>query len=959
MLTDVFRAARDGRSSAVLVGGDAGVGKTRLVEELARHARQVGSVVLVGNAVEIADAPPFWPVLSAIRNAVRGQIASDTAELLRQWLIRLPQANAVGPPVVLFDLLHQLVVELAERRPVLLVVEELQWADRSTRDLVAYLVANLVREPVLVLATFRTDSPHRTPDLDVALAELRRMRKVSSLDLQPMPRSAVADLVAEWAPGRRDLEALVWQRSAGNVFIAQETVRAVLGGDTRGLPSTLREIVLSRIALLSPAAQQVVRALATGIGPQRHRLLAHVVDLNPADLLVALREAMTHGVVQVDDGSDGYMLRHGLLAEVVTADLLPGERIDLHRRHALALAGTGDPGDPGVAAKLAHHWYEADEPEQALLAAVAAARVSEAVHAHAEAHRHWLRAAELVHRVPVDSDDTRWADCLDRAARDAALAGDHDEAIALLDRLLGDPATAGGLPSALLMARRGGALAAAGRAGEAEQSYRAAAALLPDEGVEAERAEVLAGYGAALLQALDFAGARTVALEALELARHAEAHTVQARVLAVLGFSSAYLDDVETGSAAIAEALLVAERTGEPEALGEAYLRRAELLAGPLNRLVEGLAVAREAVERMRELGLARTAGVALATHAANALFRLGRWDEAERVVAEAWELGPAGAGALDVRLARCRITLARGRLDEAAEDLEAVALLTGTAAGPRQRIPLVVLFAALELWRRNPGSALRHVDEGLALAEVGTVDIWSLAPLVWHGTRAWADLVAAGLAPPAPALVERLRHCSEELARRGSTTVPAVRAVVEAYLLMCAGETARAERRHNPEVWERAVERWQRHQHPYPAAYARLRHAEALLDGSPRSAVAARVLRDAEREARDLGAQPLLDDVVELAGRARVPLDEPVSVPPAAAPPSPRSPLDGLTARELEVLVELSKGLTNREIGERLYISEKTVSVHVGRIFHKIGVHTRVQASAILHRSRPEPGRP
>ena len=250
-------------------------------------------------------------------------------------------------------------------------------------------------------------------------------------------------------------------------------------------------------------------------------------------------------------------------------------------------------------------------------------------------------------------------------------------------------------------------------------------------------------------------------------------------------------------------------------------------------------------------------------------------------------------------------------------------------------------------------------MDEGLALAEVGTVDIWSLAPLVWHGTRAWADLVAAGLAPPAPALVERLRHHSEELARRGSTTVPAVRAVVEAYLLMCAGETARAERRHNPEVWERAAERWQRHQHPYPAAYARLRHAEALLDGSPRSAVAARVLRDAEREARDLGAQPLLDDVVELAGRARVPLDEPVSVPPAPAPPSPRSPLDGLTARELEVLVELSKGLTNREIGERLYISEKTVSVHVGRIFHKIGVHTRVQASTILHRSRPEPGRP
>ena len=145
-------------------------------------------MVLTGSAVDIADAPPFWPVLSAIRNAARAEPDTDVAALLRQWLTRLPQAGPdAGPPVVLLDLLHQLVVDLAERRPVLLVVDDLQWADRSTRDLVAYLVANLVREPVLVLATFRTDSPRRTPDLDVALAELRRLRKVTTLDVAPLP----------------------------------------------------------------------------------------------------------------------------------------------------------------------------------------------------------------------------------------------------------------------------------------------------------------------------------------------------------------------------------------------------------------------------------------------------------------------------------------------------------------------------------------------------------------------------------------------------------------------------------------------------------------------------------------------------------------------------------------------------------------------------------------------------
>jgi DNA-binding NarL/FixJ family response regulator len=149
----------------------------------------------------------------------------------------------------------------------------------------------------------------------------------------------------------------------------------------------------------------------------------------------------------------------------------------------------------------------------------------------------------------------------------------------------------------------------------------------------------------------------------------------------------------------------------------------------------------------------------------------------------------------------------------------------------------------------------------------------------------------------------------------------------------------------------------WEHHQQPYPAAYARLRHAEALLHRGPRSEAAAGVLQEAEKVARRLGAQPLLDDIVDLAGRARLPLAEPA--PPAPAGSSVRTPLDGLTTRELEVLTELSKGLTNREIGERLYISEKTVGVHVGRIFHKIGVHSRVQASAVLHRSRPVHGHP
>ena len=955
VLVDAYRAASSGQARAVLVSGDAGVGKTRLVEELAEHARRDPAVVLSGNAVDLADAPPFWPVLSAVRNAGRTDPDGDTRAFLRRWLAGLPRADGngagAGPSVQLLDLLYELVVELADRRTVLLVVEDLQWADRSTRDLIAYLVATLVAEPVLVVGTLRTDSPGRTPDLGLALAELRRLPTVSALDLRPLTRRELAELVTEWAPGRPDLETLAWRRSAGNAFVAEQTVRAVLGGDSSGLPSTLREIVLSRVTLLPAAAQQVVRAMAIGVGPVPHRLLAAVVDLDPATLLTSIREAMAHGIVGLDESGGGYQLRHGLMTEVVAADLLPGERVELHRRFASALAQR-ETSDPGTAAQLAHHWYEADDPRAALLAAVAAARASEAIHAYAEAHRHWRRAAELVDRAPADTVTLPRRDCLDRAARAADLAGDHQHAVALLEQVLADPATPEGLPSALLTARTGSSLAAAGRASDAERSYRAAAAMLPDSGAEAERAQVLAGYAGSLLHALDFAGARTVAFEALDLARQARSSAVEARVLAVLGFSSAYLEDAEAGSQALAQALDVAERSGEPEVIGQAHLRRAELLAGPLNRLDEGVRYAREGVERMRALGLARTAGVALLTYAANALFRLGSWDQAEHAVDEAWGLGPTGAAALDVRLARCRIALGRGRLEAAATDLAAVDLLSSSTAGPRQRVPLLVLFAALDLWRREPAAALRHVEDGFALAEAGVGDIWSVAPLVWHGVRAWADLVATGLPPPTEAQVARMRHHCAELDRRGTGTVPAVRALVEAFTTMCTAETARAEHRSDPAVWERAVAAWERHHHPYPAAYARLRHAEALLERGSRSAASADVLREAEQAARRLGAQPLVDDIVDLAGRARVPLTR--SEPPASATPPARSPLAELTARELEVLTELAAGRTNREIGERLYISEKTVGVHVTRIFHKIGVHSRVQASAVLHRSRP-----
>lgn len=966
-LLATFRSVRAGRMAAVVLGGDAGVGKTRLVAEFMASAARDGAMVLVGRAIDIAEVPPYWPVVSALRNVVRTEPGGEIAELLGARLAQLdtpattPQGLGSPSRVQTLEVLHRMIVDLAERSTVVLVVEDLQWADRSTRDLLVYLVANLTTEPVLVVGTYRSDTPGGMPGLQATLAELRRHRQVTCVEIEALPRDALADLVADWAPDRPGLEPLVWQRSGGNSFIAEETVRAVLAGDALGLPRTLRELVLGRVRLLSRTGQRVVRAVAASAGPLPHALLAEVLEQQGAELLDAVREAAAVGLV-VDDGGDGYRLRHGLMTEVIAADLLPGERIDLHRRYATALHDGSDSGAPGLSARLAHHWQQAGESEHALNATVAAAWEAERVRGYAEAYRHWLRAADLATRVSADAVAVQRLECLERAAEAADRSGDHNDAVTLLDQRLGDSDAPGGLATAQLTARKGRYLAAAGRGREAAHTYRRAAQLLPGTGAEAERAEMLAGYAAVLLQEAHFAASRAIAEEALELARRAAARKVEARVLAILGFSLAYLEDTAAGSAALAEALAVAERVREPVSIADAYLRRAELLSGPLNELVRGVECAREGFDRVRALGLSRTAGVALLAQAANGLFRLGRWDEAEEAVEQAWSLTPTGAGALEVRLARARLDISRGRLAAAEDDMEAVDVLAGSTVGPRYRLPLLTLRAGLEMWRARPDVAVEHISAGLDLVDYGDDDIWLVAPLLWHGVRAWAETTRLGLAPPATEVRRRLRQHLAELARRGADAVPAVRDVVATYSKMCAAEEGRAEGRSDPSAWATVAELWEQRQQPYPEAYARLRLAEALLNRRARSAAAAAELRLAERTARQLGAAPFLAEITDLAGRARIRLGEtPKPAPVVLARPrtAANGGLEALTARELEVLSEIASGRTNREIAGRLFISEKTVGVHVSRIFTKIGVHSRVQASAVLHRSRAGEGLP
>lgn len=952
-LHESLRAARVAGACAVLLGGEAGVGKSRLVAEFGVAAARGGATVLTGRALDLDDAPSFWPVVSALREHVRSGSGAHVEDVAA-GLERLDVAGGARTRVEMLEALRRLIVDVARSGPVVLAVDDLHWADRSTRDLVVYLVASLADEPVLLVGTYREDAVGGVPGhLAGMVAELRRHRQVSFRRVAPLPRAALAALLAQWAPHRPDLEPLVWRHSAGNVFLAEETVRAVLAGDPRGLPSTVRDLVRAGMSGLSTAAQQVVRAVAAGVGDVPHALLAEVLARLGAELSGAVREAVEAGFVVVGDGGDGYRLRHGLMVEVVAADLLPGERVELHGRYARALAAGPDRDRPGTAARLAHHWQLSDEPGQALSATVSAATEAEQVHGYAEAYRHWLRAASLTARVPAGSVPIPRGRCLERAAEAADLAGDHDEAVALLAQRMSDPDGPDGLERALVRARMGRCLISAGRPGEAEYAYRRAVESLPAAGAPQARAEVLTGHAAVLLHVAEFAAARDVARAALEPARELADPQVLARALATFGFSSAYLEDADAGLAALGEAVEVAERSGDPSAVGECLLRRAELLSGPLNALADGVAAARDGARRMDELGLARTSGVALLAMAANGQFRMGRWDEAEQAVAQAWALAPTGAHAIEARLARARLLMGRGDLAGAEDDLAAVELVARSAFGPRHRLPLLILRAGLEMWRRRPDLAFEHVGTGLDVVEAGMDDFWSIASLLWHGARAHADAVHDGCPPPQTE-VRRLRRHYRELAERADRSVPAVRTVLATYAAMCAAEDDRAEGRSDPAAWDRVAERLEALGQPYPVAYSRLRSAEAHLGRRVRSSDGAAALLRAEAAARALRAEPLLAEIRDLATRARVSLDPGPDAPADPSPPA-SGPLAELTPRELEVLTVMATGLTNRQIAERLFISEKTVGVHLTRSFAKLGVHSRMQAGALLRRSVPE----
>ncbi|MGI8777186.1 MAG: helix-turn-helix transcriptional regulator [Acidimicrobiales bacterium] len=994
-LDDALERAVAGEAAALFVGGESGVGKTRLVSEFLARAGDLGATVLVGGCIDLGNGGlPYWPIIVALRDLVRqlgavslGEVLGPLCSELTLLLPELRSGDDEGPPPRsegrsgrpmvtgpaaqsrLFELVLGILEHLGERGPVVLVVEDLHWADQSTRDLLSFLIANVRQAPVVIIATYRSDALVSGHDLQPLLAELRRNRRAETIELARFSRDEVlAQLTAilGTAPAIELVDA-IWARSDGNAFFVEELVAASAGAGAAELPPSLRQILLARVDGLSTTAQKVLRRAAAGGACVPYALLAGTAGPNMDEdtLCDALRECVDHQVLVGDH--DAYVFRHALLREVVYGELLPGERSRFHAAYGRAIAADRGLSTGSAEGELAYHWYEAGEPARALPAAVAAAVAAERLYGFAEAQRHYEVALELWDRAPdpAATVDVDRLGLFERAAEAANLAGDHTRAVALARAAIDDAGPErppergtgpGSVRHALLRERLGCYLWAAGECDAALAAYDEAARMVPLEQATAERARVVAAQAQALMLAGRYRESRSRAEEALDVARRAGARAEEGHVLSTLGVDLAFLGHAAAGVSLLEDARAIAEEVGTPEDVARAWLNLAELLSGPLNRLHTAAAVAEEGVDRVRRLGLERSYGVSLQAIAVNTLFRLGRWDEADHFLADAMACRPGGAAAIDLHLARAKLAVGRGQIEAASADLAMVEELGTHATDARYQAPLLTLRAGLALWEGDVDKARRAVATGLAVAD-RTDDTWFVAPLVWHGLRAEADGAEVARARRSTVDVDAAHATGTDLLARvqalseqARDAAPPVRAAVAAYMALCRAEWSRVEGVSAPEAWTAAAVCLDGLGQPYPAAYARMREAEALLSRRARSPRAADALRAAYRMASDLGAAPFQRLIEELAARARISLD-PTEAEKAVPLALDADALGDLTRREREVLTLVAEGRSNREVAEVLFISEKTASVHVSHILAKLGVQSRVQASAVVHR--------
>ena len=973
-----------GQAVHLLVAGEAGVGKTRFTAEVARIARDRGFRVLRGECGNVGGSSlPYGPLVEALRGLANdldpseiamlaGPAAADLARLVPSFGSTATTAPAQSEWVQsrLFEGLLGLLTRLSARSPVLLVLEDLHWADAATRETIAFLVRALAHVPVVVVGTYRTDELHRRHPLLPWLAELERGGRVERVELARFDQARLGTLIAAilgTEPGP-DVVADVFDRSDGNPFFAEELLAARQPGQAGPrLPPTLREILLAHIASAPESAHPVLGVAAVAGRRVEHDLLARVAGLPEVELLDGLRAAVGGNllVIEVEDGVERYAFRHALVQEVAYDELLPGERRVRHRAFAEALeaqdAGTGM-SEVGQLAELAHHWAAAREDARAFEASVRAGEAAISSFAFGAALQEYERALELWDGLtdPADVAGFDRVELLRRAGLAAYLAADYRRAVAhrrgaiAAADTVADPVRAG-----LLREELGRALWVIGDTHGSLAAYRDAVEAIPVDPPTAERARALSGLGQILMLRAHYQESRDLCAEAIAIARTVGARAQEGHALNTYGNDLAALGDCSGGTAALREALEIAREVRNADDIGRAYVNLTEE-THDCGDSATALAVTYEGIRSAEELGIGLSYGYYIRLGGVSYAYALGRWDEAERLLTEAIARGPSGMGAERYRLSESlRLLVSQG---SAAADagLERAYELIDDVSEAQFMGPIHTAGAERELWRHAPRLAMALIERALD-SLVGTDDQVETAHLCRFGAWAAADLADEGRAAHQASATAEARSFFErldaDLARVEAAVLgDGMRRELAADRATLDAESSRLDGIADPAAWAGVADAWEELERPYVAAYARWREAEAAILGGDR-ATAATALQASLATATRLGAEPMRGALEALGRRARISsttVESPDDGPVADADPF------GLTPREREVLTLVADGRTNRQIAETLFISESTAGVHVSNILGKLGVANRVEAAAVAFRlelTSAEPG--
>ncbi|WP_425526180.1 helix-turn-helix transcriptional regulator [Streptomyces mirabilis] len=969
-LTGVLDRARSGTPRAVVLSGDAGVGKTRVLTEAAAHATRTGMTVLTGHCVDLGDVGlpylPFTEILGVLGGDERFAAALAAHPAVERLLGSGSGTDTdTGSRLRLFEGVAGLLADAADITPLLLVLEDLHWADQSSRDLLRFLLSRgVLQNPtpgspthhLALFASYRSDDLHRRHPLRPLLAELARLPSVDRLELRPMADAEVARLVRALrtdALSDTTVRRIV-DRAEGNAFYAEELL-AALPGDldpaAPAMPSGLADLLLIRIEQLSDTAQQVLRTAAVAGRRVEHDLLRDAVQLPEEELESALREAVGRQLLVPGDDAT-YSFRHALAREAVYADLLPGERVRLHGAFAKLLAGRGHTAES--AAERAHHSRESHDLADALTASLEAADHAQRVGAPAEELHHVEAALELWPAVDPGARP-RKGDPVTltlRASAAAAHAGETHRAVSLTRAAL---ARAGSDADSELAARvrytLAGNLMRVDSLKAAFTYSSEALAMIPAE----PPSHTWVWAAATHVMAARYMGhdedAERVARQALRTAEELRLADAQADLIISLVGLEDHNRRTAEGRERLREARDLARRAGnvsvEMRALFNLAIGAYE--SGALDECLTWLA---EGLERANRSGLVSSPyALELRYLQSLILYTLGRWDECARAAAvDAERLPPAGGFAVGPAL---YVALARGE-EGAAE--RARALLDGPFDWMATLVAGIVLTDAAAL-RGDPegavasvratlaslsdGSGSERPDIGVRLAALALSAVADAAVELRltgdeAGARRWADL--------ATELVEVARSTAakgEDGSRQGPEGL--------AWLARAEAEWVRAHSGPEVAAWEQAVAAFD-YGDPYELARCERRLAEALLVADRREEAAERA-RAARDTAVRLGAVPLREELDTLIRRGRF-----------ADSPSAADRVPALTARESDVLRLLARGRTNRQIGEELFITGKTASVHVSNILAKLGASGRTEAVAIAYREglvEPPPGLP